>query len=140
MSSMRRAIAGRLQMSKQHAPHFRLTVDLDLDRLLALRKEINSEVPGVKISVNDMLVKACAMALIAVPDVNIQFDEATQSIRRFADADISVAVALPDGLITPIVRSANSRSISDISNEVHSSDNQSPGGHAQARRVPGRHL
>lgn len=120
MSSMRRAIAGRLQMSKQHAPHFRLTVDLDLERLLALRKEINSEVPGVKISVNDMLVKACAMALITVPDVNIQFDEATQSIRRFADADISVAVALPDGLITPIVRSANSRSISDISNEVHS--------------------
>ncbi len=92
-------------MSKQHAPHFRLTVDLDLERLLALRKEINSEVPGVKISVNDMLVKACAMALITVPDVNIQFDEATQSIRRFADADISVVVALPDGLITPIVRS-----------------------------------
>lgn len=120
MSSMRRAIAGRLQMSKQHSPHFRLTVDLDLERLLALRKEINSEVPGVKISVNDMLIKSCAMALIAVPDVNIQFDEATQSIRRFADADISVAVALPDGLITPIVRSANSRSISDISNEVHS--------------------
>lgn len=120
MSSMRKAIAARLQISKQHAPHFRLTVDLDLDRLLALRKEINGDVPGVKISVNDMLVKACAMALIAVPDVNIQFDEATQSIRRFANADIAVAVALPDGLITPIVRSANSRSISDISNDIHS--------------------
>ncbi|MBN0105887.1 2-oxo acid dehydrogenase subunit E2, partial [Pseudomonas aeruginosa] len=65
------------------------------------------------------LVKACALALVAVPDVNIQFDEAAQSIRRFTDADISVAVALPAGLITPIVRSANRKSISDISNEIH---------------------
>jgi pyruvate dehydrogenase E2 component (dihydrolipoamide acetyltransferase) len=107
-------------MSKQNSPHFRLTADLDLERLLALRKEINSAVPAVKISVNDLLVKACALALVAVPDVNVQFDEATQSIRRFANADISVAVALPDGLITPIVRSANSKSVSEISNEIHS--------------------
>ncbi|TYF89188.1 diaminohydroxyphosphoribosylaminopyrimidine deaminase [Klebsiella quasipneumoniae] len=120
MSGMRRAIASRLQTSKQQSPHFRLSVDLDLERLLALRQEINRELPGVKISVNDLLVKACALALVAVPDVNIQFDEATQSIRRFADADISVAVALPAGLITPIVRSANRKSISDISNEIHS--------------------
>lgn len=119
MSGMRRAIASRLQTSKQQSPHFRLSVELDLERLLAFRQEINREVPGVKISVNDLLVKACALALVAVPDVNIQFDEATQSIRRFADADISVAVALPDGLITPIVRSANRKSISDISAEIH---------------------
>ncbi len=96
-----------------------MSVDLDLERLLALRQDINREVPGVKISVNDLLVKACALALVAVPDVNIQFDEAAQSIRRFTDADISVAVALPAGLIT-IVRSANRKSISDISNEIHS--------------------
>ncbi len=120
MSGMRRAIASRLQTSKQQSPHFRLSVDLDLERLLALRQDINREVPGVKISVNDLLVKACALALVAVPDVNIQFDEAAQSIRRFTDADISVAVALPAGLITPIVRSANRKSISDISNEIHS--------------------
>ena len=120
MSGMRRAIASRLQTSKQQSPHFRLSVDLDLERLLAFRQEINREVPGVKISVNDLLVKACALALVAVPDVNIQFDEAAQSIRRFTDADISVAVALPAGLITPIVRSANRKSISDISNEIHS--------------------
>ena len=100
MSGMRRAIASRLQTSKQQSPHFRLSVDLDLERLLALRQDINREVPGVKISVNDLLVKACAPALVAVPDVNIQFDEAAQSIRRFTDADISVAVALPAGLIT----------------------------------------
>nr|VXZ88239.1 branched-chain alpha-keto acid dehydrogenase subunit E2 [Klebsiella pneumoniae] len=60
MSGMRRAIASRLQTSKQQSPHFRLSVDLDLERLLAFRQEINREVPGVKISVNDLLVKACA--------------------------------------------------------------------------------
>lgn len=119
MSGMRRAIAVRLQASKQHSPHFRLIVDLDLERLLALRKEINVGVPGVKISVNDLLVKACAQTLVAVPDVNVQFDEASQSIRRFADADISVAVALPAGLITPIVRAANRRSVGEISHEIH---------------------
>ncbi|MCR0996886.1 2-oxo acid dehydrogenase subunit E2 [Serratia rubidaea] len=120
MSGMRRAIASRLQASKQHAPHFRLTADLDLERLLALRKEINLGAPGVKVSVNDLLVKACAQALVAVPDVNVQFDEASQSIRRFADADISVAVALPAGLITPIVRAANRKSLSEISHDIHS--------------------
>ncbi|MBH1930718.1 2-oxo acid dehydrogenase subunit E2 [Serratia rubidaea] len=120
MSGMRRAIASRLQASKQQAPHFRLTADLDLERLLALRKEINLGAPGVKVSVNDLLVKACAQALVAVPDVNVQFDEASQSIRRFADADISVAVALPAGLITPIVRAANRKSLSEISHDIHS--------------------
>jgi pyruvate dehydrogenase E2 component (dihydrolipoamide acetyltransferase) len=109
-----------LQASKQHSPHFRLIADLDLERLLALRKEINLGAPGVKISVNDLLVKACAQALVAVSDVNVQFDDASQSIRRFADADISVAVALPAGLITPIVRAANRKSVSEISHDIHS--------------------
>lgn len=119
MSGMRRAIAARLQESKHNSPHFRLTVDLDLDRLSAFRKEVNASIPGVKVSVNDLLIKACAHALVTVPDVNVQFDEASQSIRRFADADISVAVALSTGLITPIVRSANRKSVSEISREIH---------------------
>ena len=115
---MRSAIAGRLQASKQQAPHFRLTADLELDALLALRKEINSTVPAVKLSVNDFIVKACAAALMKVPDVNVQFDAANESVLRFASADVSVAVALPTGLITPIVRSANTKSLADISGEV----------------------
>lgn len=119
MSGMRRAIATRLQESKHNAPHFRLTINLDLDPLLKLRKEINAGVKQIKVSVNDLLVKACAQALVTVPDVNVQFDETSQSIRRFADADISVAVALPTGLITPIVRMANRKSISEISQEIH---------------------
>lgn len=119
LSGMRRAIAQRLQESKRNAPHYRLSLDLDLENLMALRQEINASIPQVKVSINDLLIKACAQALIRVPEVNVQYDEATQSIRRYSDADISVAVALPDGLITPIVRAANQKSIAQISTEMH---------------------
>lgn len=118
MNGMRKAIAARLQASKRTAPHFRLQADLDLEALLALRSEINASAPAIKLSVNDLLIKACALALIKVPDVNVQFDEASQAVLRFADADISVAVALPGGLITPIVRQANRKSLSSISKEM----------------------
>lgn len=118
MNGMRKAIAARLQASKRTAPHFRLQADLDLEALLALRSEINASAPAIKLSVNDLLIKACALALIKVPDVNVQFDEASQAVLRFADADISVAVALPGGLITPIVRQANRKSLSSISQEM----------------------
>ncbi|MGC0362574.1 pyruvate dehydrogenase E2 component (dihydrolipoamide acetyltransferase) [Rhodococcus sp. 27YEA15] len=116
---MRSAIAGRLQASKQQAPHFRLSTDLELDALLTLRKEINDSVAAVKLSVNDFIVKACAAALIKVPDVNVQFDAENEAVHRFASADVSVAVALPTGLITPIVRSADTKSLAAISSEVH---------------------
>ncbi|AHD21446.1 diaminohydroxyphosphoribosylaminopyrimidine deaminase [Rhodococcus pyridinivorans SB3094] len=119
-TTMRKAIGQRLQQSKRNAPHFRLTTDLQIDDLLALRKEINATVPAVKLSVNDFIVKACAAALQKVPDVNIQFDEATQSVLRYARADISVAVALPSGLITPIVRNADGKTLAEISGEVQS--------------------
>jgi pyruvate dehydrogenase E2 component (dihydrolipoamide acetyltransferase) len=118
LSAMRKAIASRLQESKRNAPHFRLTVDLAIDDLLRLRNEINSTVAGVKLSVNDFIVKACAMALVKVPDVNIQYDEQAQSVLRYATADVSVAVALPAGLITPIVRGADGKSLAGISAEV----------------------
>ncbi|TQC44479.1 diaminohydroxyphosphoribosylaminopyrimidine deaminase [Rhodococcus sp. WS4] len=118
-NAMRKAIGQRLQESKRNAPHFRLTADLQIDNLLALRKEINATVPAVKLSVNDFVVKACAAALRKVPDVNVQFDEATQSVLRYANADVSVAVALPSGLITPIVRGAESKTLAEISGEVH---------------------
>ena len=118
-NSMRKAIGQRLQESKRNAPHFRLTADLQIDNLLALRTQINATVPAVKLSVNDFIVKACAAALRKVPDVNVQFDEAAQSVLRYANADVSVAVALPSGLITPIVRGAESKSLAEISHEVH---------------------
>lgn len=118
--SMRKAIGQRLQASKRDAPHFRLTADLEIDDLLALREQINATVPSVKLSVNDFIVKACGAALLRVPEVNVQFDEQTQSVRRYTHADVSVAVALPSGLITPIVRKTDTRSLASVSEEVHS--------------------
>jgi pyruvate dehydrogenase E2 component (dihydrolipoamide acetyltransferase) len=118
MTGMRRTIATRLQQSKQTAPHFRVCLDVKLDKLLSLRKQINAANPAVNISVNDLVIKACAMALVKSPAVNVQYDEATQTVRSFKNADISVAVAIDNGLITPIVKNANSKSLSDISADM----------------------
>ncbi|MHC3124188.1 2-oxo acid dehydrogenase subunit E2 [Acinetobacter sp. GN11] len=118
MNGMRKAIASRLQAAKRNAPHFRLVVDLNVEALQNLRKQINETVPQVKLSINDMLIKAAAAALIKVPEVNVQFDEATQSILQFSQADISVAVAIPNGLITPIVKAANQKSLAQISEDM----------------------
>ncbi|MFV5442561.1 2-oxo acid dehydrogenase subunit E2 [Acinetobacter oleivorans] len=118
MNGMRKAIASRLQAAKRNAPHFRLVVDLNVEALQKLRKQINEAVPQVKLSINDMLIKAAAAALIKVPEVNVQFDETTQSILQFSQADISVAVAIPNGLITPIVKAANQKSLAQISDDM----------------------
>ncbi len=118
MNGMRKAIASRLQAAKRNAPHFRLTVDLNVDAIQALRQQINATVPQVKLSINDMLIKAAAAALIKVPQVNVQFDEENQQILQFDQADISVAVAIDNGLITPIIKAANSKSLAQISNDM----------------------
>ena len=112
-SAMRRVIAERLQQSKQNAPHFYLTVDCEIDTLLQARKALNEAAPeGVKISVNDMVVKAAAAALIAVPEVNGYFEEA--GCRYFSDADICIAVAVDGGLVTPVIKAANHLGLSAI--------------------------
>ncbi|NIB41649.1 2-oxo acid dehydrogenase subunit E2 [Pseudomaricurvus alkylphenolicus] len=118
MNAMRRTIADRLQSSKQTAPHFRVTVDAELDALLAIRNQVNQSNPETNVSVNDFLIKACACALIKVPELNIQFDEASQTIRQFSNADIAVAVAIEGGLVTPIINTANRQSLSEISNRM----------------------
>lgn len=111
--AMRRVIAERLQHSKQNAPHFYLTVECEIDNLLEARKALNEAAPeGVKISVNDMVVKAAASALIAVPEVNGYFEEA--GCRYFSDADICIAVAVEGGLVTPVIRAANQLGLSAI--------------------------
>jgi pyruvate dehydrogenase E2 component (dihydrolipoamide acetyltransferase) len=116
LAGMRRTIANRLQQSKQTAPHFRVQVEARIDPLLELRSTLNASLPEARISVNDCIVKACACALLRVPAVNVQFDGET--VRRFRDADIAVAVALDEGLITPIVRRANHKGLVEISNEM----------------------
>lgn len=114
-SSMRKIIAKRLQESKQTVPHFYLTVDYVIDDLLKLRKDVN-EKGGYKISVNDFVIKACAIALKKMPHVNASWAE--DDIHVYDDVDISVAVATPEGLITPIVRKADQKSLSAISAEM----------------------
>ena len=115
---MRKTIARRLTEAKQTIPHIYLTVDIQLDALLKLRSELNKglESRGVKLSVNDMLVKALAVALIEVPECNVSF--AGDHLIKYGRADISVAVSIPGGLITPIVAGAEAKSISSISREI----------------------
>ena len=114
ISGMRKTIAARLQSSKQTAPHFRVHIDAEIDALLEVRKQINSSNSDAKVSVNDFIVKACASALIKVPAINVQFDG--EQLSYFSNADISVAVAIDDGLITPIVTDANHKGLVEISN------------------------
>lgn len=136
-SGMRRTIAQRLQSSYLTSPHFRVNQEVVLDDLLALRTQINASVPGVRVSVNDLIVKAVATALVRVPEVNVQFDQATQTVLRFPDADVSVAVAIPDGLITPIVRGANRKTISQISRETSDLVTKAKSGKLQPHQFQG---
>ena len=118
LSNMRKTIARRLTESKQQVPHIYLTVDIQLDRLLKLRTEINAGLAsrGIKLSVNDMLIKALAVALIEVPECNVSF--AGDTLVKYSRADISVAVSIAGGLITPIVAGADEKSLSKISTEM----------------------
>jgi pyruvate dehydrogenase E2 component (dihydrolipoamide acetyltransferase) len=118
LSNMRKTIARRLSESKQQVPHIYLTVDINLDPLLKLRGELNKglESRGVKLSVNDMLIKAQAAALMEVPSCNVQF--AGDTLIQFKRADISVAVSIPGGLITPVVTGADTKSLSAIATEI----------------------
>ncbi|HEY0315786.1 MAG TPA: pyruvate dehydrogenase complex dihydrolipoamide acetyltransferase [Sphingomonas sp.] len=119
LSSMRKVIARRLTESKQQVPHIYLTIDVRLDALLKLRGELNKGLAGrnVKLSVNDMLIKALAVALIEVPACNVML--AGDQLVAFTRADISVAVSIPGGLITPIIKGADSKALSAISTEMH---------------------
>jgi len=120
--SMRKIIAQRLTLSKQTIPHFYLTLDCDIGKLLAAREEINAAAPvkdgkpAYKISVNDFVIKALALALQRVPDANVTWTETGMLHHRHSD--VGVAVAIPGGLITPVVRHAEAKSLSTISNEM----------------------
>jgi pyruvate dehydrogenase E2 component (dihydrolipoamide acetyltransferase) len=118
LSNMRKTIARRLAESKATVPHFYLTVDVRLDALLKLRGDLNKalDASGVKLSVNDLLIKALGLALVAVPDSNVQF--AGDTLYKFGRADVSVAVAIPGGLITPVIVDAANKRLSVIASEM----------------------
>jgi len=115
-SNTRRVIAQRLSDAKRSVPHFYLTIDCDVDALLSARKQANEMIEGLKLSVNDLVIKAVAMALRKVPAANAAWTE--NAIRRFRDVDVAVAVAAPSGLITPVVRNADAKSLRQISAEM----------------------
>jgi pyruvate dehydrogenase E2 component (dihydrolipoamide acetyltransferase) len=118
LSNMRKVIAERMTESKQQVPHFYLTVECEIDRLLEARKNLNARAKDgeFKISVNDMIIKAAAAALIEVPRANAGWSD--EGVRLYKRADISVAVAIDDGLITPIVRGAEGKGLKAISFEM----------------------
>ena len=137
LSGMRKTIARRLTESKQTVPHIYLTVDIRLDAMLKFRGELNKalESRGVKLSVNDMLIKALGAALIEVPACNVQF--AGDTLLKFNRADISVAVSIPGGLITPIITGADAKSISAISTEMKDLGERAKAGKLQPHEYQG---
>jgi pyruvate dehydrogenase E2 component (dihydrolipoamide acetyltransferase) len=135
LDGMRKTIAARLQQSKQTIPQFYLTADVDIGRLLKLREEANAAAPkdkdgnpDFKLSVNDLVIKAWAAALVRVPAANAVWAE--DRILRFTHVDIGVAVAIEGGLITPVIRRAETKPLSAISNEM-----KALGGRAREKKL-----
>ena len=137
LNNVRKTIARRLTEAKQTIPHIYLTVDVRLDALLKLRSELNKslEADGIKLSVNDLLIKALAKALIRVPKCNVSF--AGDELRRYSRADISVAVAAPSGLITPIIFDAAVKGVGKISTEMKGLADKAKAGKLQPHEFQG---
>jgi pyruvate dehydrogenase E2 component (dihydrolipoamide acetyltransferase) len=120
LGGMRKTIARRLTMAKQTVPHFYLSAHCNLDPLLRLRTALNADLAawGVKLSVNDLLIKALGIALIEVPDANVQF--AGDTLYRFGRVDVAMAVAVPGGLVTPVIADVGGKSLRQIAEEARS--------------------
>lgn len=116
LTVIRKTIANRLVTSLGPVPHFFLTSEIEMDRAVEMRQSIKALDPDLKISINDIIIKVAAAALLQHPQVNSSFQE--KSVRYYEQADIGVAVAIEDGLITPVVRAANQKSLSEIAQEV----------------------
>ena len=115
-NGMRKVIASRLSESKQTAPHFYMTVDCNIDALNLVRKELNEKVEGTKISINDLIIRAAAIALKRVPEANASWTE--EATLLYKSIDISVAVAIDGGLVTPIIKNAGAKGLQQISSEM----------------------
>jgi len=134
LSNMRKVIARRLTESKQTVPHYYLAIDCRLDALLKLRAELNAAQP-TKLSVNDLLIKALAVALRQVPDANVSYTG--EALIKYARADISVAVAIPDGLITPVIVGADTMRLSDIATRMKTLAGKAKDGKLQPHEYQG---
>ena len=137
LTMMRKTIARRLTESKQTVPHIYLTVDVRLDALLKLRGELNAalEGQGVKLSVNDLMIKALAKALVQVPACNVSYTP--EALIQYHRADVSVAVSMPTGLITPIIADAANKAVSAISTEMKALADKAKAGKLQPHEFMG---
>jgi pyruvate dehydrogenase E2 component (dihydrolipoamide acetyltransferase) len=117
-TNIRKIIASRLLESKQTVPHFYLSIDCNIDKLMYIRKELNESTDKFKLSINDFVIKAVALALAEVPEANASWTE--DAILQYNNVDVSVAVALEDGLITPIIHNADQKPIAQVSNDMKS--------------------
>ncbi|UIP92360.1 pyruvate dehydrogenase complex dihydrolipoamide acetyltransferase [Wolbachia endosymbiont of Anopheles demeilloni] len=135
VSNMRQVIAQRLVESKQNIPHFYLTVDCHVDKLISLKNEVNSANENNKVTINDLIIKAVAFSIKKFPDINSSWIDT--KIVRYSNIDISIAVALEDGLITPIVKNADEKSILSISKEVKDLVNRARSGKLKPEEFQG---
>ena len=116
LSPLRKAIAVRMTEAKRSIPHFRVLADIEMDEVLTLRKEINAQRTDIKLSVNDFIVKACALALVEWPIINSHFCD--NETLQFPHADISIVVSIDDGLTIPVLRMADTKTVEDIADEL----------------------
>jgi pyruvate dehydrogenase E2 component (dihydrolipoamide acetyltransferase) len=116
LSMMRRTIAARLLEAKTTVPHFYLTAEVDMDAALEFREQV-TEVHGARLSVNDLVLKACALAMRRIPEANASFSE--EAIIQHARVDIGMAVAIEDGLLTPVIRDADKKTLGQVASEAH---------------------
>lgn len=135
VSNMRQVIAQRLVESKQNIPHFYLTVDCHVDKLISLKNEVNSANENNKVTINDLIIKAVAFSMKKFPDINSSWIDT--KIVRYSNIDISIAVALEDGLITPIVKNADEKSVLSISKEVKDLVNRARSGKLRPEEFQG---
>lgn len=135
LSPLQKVIAARMSEATRTIPHFRVAVDIQIDALLALRENANAADPRAKITVNDCIIKGCAAALIRHPAINAQL--VGDEVHEYHQADVSVVVALPGGLLTPVVRAADRKGIREISSEVKALATRAAAGQLKMSEITG---
>ncbi len=135
LSPMRKMIAAHTAEAHLSIPHYRVAVDIEADELLRLRQELNSRNGDDRISVNDLLIKACATALIERPEINIHLIDG--EIHRYPEPHIAVVVAVPGGVLAPVIRSANGKTLHEISGEMKALTERAAAGHLKQSEITG---
>ena len=135
LTPLRKIIAARMTEAKQSVPHYRLTMDIEIDALMALRQQLNADTAEAKASINDFIIKACATTLIKHPQLNCQFVE--NKIHQYQQADIAVVMAVEGGLSTPIIRNADQKTVQEIAQEVKALAKRAAAGQLKMREITG---